>query len=120
MCAKRPAKKSTAARKDVPGKATVRNDALAQIGTMPPVKAAQPPVSQEAAFASTGDSVRKRVPDPKTAAGTQAPPVDTRRKAEAAAAQLAPKRGRPKIHPDRKLYKAQMERKRRAAKKAGK
>lgn len=65
---------STAARKDVPGKTTVR-DALAQIGE-DPVKAAQPPVSEEAAFASTGDSIRTRVPEDNIPAGTQAPPVE--------------------------------------------
>lgn len=86
VCAKRPAKKSTAARKDVQRGATRPAPGTVEAGQ----------------------------------AGTQAPPVDTLRKAEAAAAHLAPKRGRPKIHPDRKLYKAQMERKRRAAKKAGK
>lgn len=65
---------STAARKDVPGKTTVR-DALAQIGD-DPVTAAQPPASEEAAFASTGDSIRKRVPEASSPAGIQAPPVD--------------------------------------------
>lgn len=39
-------------------------------------------------------------------AGTQAPPVDTKSKG-----------GRPRIHPDRKAYKAQKERERRAKKK---
>jgi hypothetical protein len=68
---------STAARKDVPGKTTVR-DALAQIGD-DPVKAAQPPVSEGAAFASTGDSIRKRVPEVNDPAGTQAPPVEAKK-----------------------------------------
>lgn len=67
---------STAARKDEPGKATVR-DALAQIGD-DPVKAAQPPVSEGTAFASTGDSILTRVPEVSSPAGTQAPPVDAR------------------------------------------
>lgn len=48
-------------------------------------------------------------------AGTQAPPVDTLVKAEAAAAHLAPrKRGRPSTIADMKAYKAQKERERRA------
>ncbi len=40
-------------------------------------------------------------------AGTQVPPVDTKSKG-----------GRPRIHPDRKAYKAKMERERRARLKA--
>lgn len=49
-------------------------------------------------------------------------PVDTLKQAEAAAAHLAPKNkgGRPRIHPDRKAYKAQAERERRARLKAEK
>jgi len=69
-----PLTESTAARTDVPGKTTVR-DALAQIGDVP-VKAAEPPASPEVAFASTGDSIRTRVPAADSPAGTQAPPVD--------------------------------------------
>lgn len=42
-------------------------------------------------------------------AGTQAPPVDTKSKG-----------GRPRIHPDRKAYKAQKERERRARPKLAK
>ena len=52
--------------------------------------------------------------------GNQAPSVDTLAKAEAAAAHLAPKHkgGRPKLHADRKVYKAEKERQRRARLKA--
>lgn len=62
-------------------------------------------------------------------AGTQAPPVDAIHPIEAMVAQglieasnavldIVRQRGRPRIHPDRRAYKAAHERKRRAEKKA--
>lgn len=102
-------KPSTAARKDVPGKTTVR-DALAQIGE-DPVKAAQPPVSEEAAFASTGDSIRTRVPEDNIPAGTQAPPVDV---STLLTKRGAPRKRAPKGTFDRKAYQREAARKRRA------
>lgn len=91
------AKKSTAARMDVPGKTTVR-DALAHIAS-----------GGETNLGATGDSIRKRVPEVNSPAGTQTPPVDT----------LPKRRGRPRTIADMRAYKAEKERQRRAKARAG-
>lgn len=83
---KGPATKSTAARKDVL--------------TNRPGRAGSTPASSTTA-GDMGESEAKPV------AGTQAPPVDT-------IVSLPKRVGRPRIHPDRKAYKAQKERERRA------
>lgn len=82
-----PATKSTAARKD------------GHVGKMAAGDGAHSPSEAPAPPETSGHASAKP-------AGTQAPPVDTKSKG-----------GRPRIHPDRKAYKAQKERERRAKKK---
>lgn len=72
-------------------------------------------------MASEVDGVASRLSEGRTSQGA---PTKVARaaltQAEANAEHLAPKRGRPRIHPDRKAYKAAEERKRRARLKAEK
>lgn len=98
------------------GKTTVRN-ALAQIGD-DPVKAAKPPAPKAAAFASTGDSIRKRVPKAGRKPKSPASIKELRERGDIIPAEAVKRgRGRPRVTDDRKAYKAQKERERRAKKK---
>ncbi len=89
-----PRTKSTAARKDVHRNSSADGSADSRSNAEKPSNAVAHP--QETAR-------------PQEGAGTQAPPVETTPRG----------RGRPKVHPDRKAYKAGKERERRARKKTG-